>query len=51
MLLLQLVAGSLTIQLEVTLDWNEPEAIDMDTNEDSPVDDELRFLLRSYLCA
>lgn len=49
--LLKLVTSSLTVELKVALDGNEPETIDMDANEDDPVDDELGFLLRSYFRA
>lgn len=49
--LLKLVTSSLTVKLKVALDGNEPEAIDVDTHEYDPVDDELGFLLGSYFRA
>lgn len=42
------IASSRTIELHVTLDRYEPEAVPMKEDKEEPVDDELRLLLRSY---
>ena len=47
---LLIVTCSGTVQSHVTLDWNNPEAVDMDEYQDEPVNDEFGLLLISDLC-